>query len=321
MRVGWLLLVMLATGCAADAPATDDPVEDGGVGDAARDTPDVGDTDAGAPVGDFAGWWLVDQPTHALYEATLYHLGTNGAVADPLALDTGSFEAGFVTGVVARGETACRFGRAWRAPEAALLVVDGVCDDGVDRPIALRFPAPPGPAADVWEVVVETVAGEAGWTHPGPDWRFLRCASLGECLGAAPLAQRLEIELLSATFAFCRCHHGFGPGLDGDLRLRVRNTSEAPATVGGWLLALRGADGAPILVQSDTPHRARLDPPAAWDDVVAPGQTLDLRISVYHDGDASLLRPGRYTGTFALRASGAWHTVDIGAVEVGLAEE
>ncbi len=321
MRTRWLLLVMLAAGCAADAPATEDPAEDGGVGDAAQVMPDAGVRDAGAPVGDFAGWWLVDQPTHALYEATLYPFGADGVIADPLMLDKGSFGADFVTGVVARGGTACRFGAAWSAPEATLLVIDGVCDDGVDRPIALRFPEAPGPVADVWDVAVEAVGGEAGWAHAGPDWRFLRCGSLGACVEAPPLAQRLEVELLSATFAFCRCHHGFGPGLDGDLRLRVRNTSEAPAAVGDWLLELRGADGAPILVASDTPHRPRLDPPAAWDGVVAPGATLDLRIAVYHDGDESLLRPGRYTGTFALRASGAWHAVEIGAVEVGLVDE
>lgn len=316
MRVGWLVLVMLTAGCAADAPATEDPAEDGGVADAEPAT-----ADAAARVGDFAGWWLVDQPTHAAYEATVYQLGADGVVATPIILDGGSFGPDFVTGVVARDETTCRFGATWRAPEATLLVVGGVCDDDVERPIALRFPAPPGPAADVSDVVVEAVGGEAGWAHAGFDWRFLRCGSLAECLEAAPWGKRLELELRSATFAFCRCHHGVGPGLDGDIRLRVRNTSEAPATVGDWLLELRAADGTRILVESDAPTRARLDPPAAWDNVIAPGAAVDLRVGVYHDGDETLLRPGRYTATFALRASGAWHTVEVGEVEVGLVEE
>lgn len=170
MRTAALLLVLVA-GCSGgdrptvtiDAVATQDPR--------------------------FVGLWMVEQPFHAAYERTFYRLDADGTVAigpsDPTDC-TGHLERHCVTGSVAfclprfpedtcRGTPTCVFGARWRSAGPRVVIFDGVCDDGVARPIALELDATPGDDVEGGPAAVLTVGDEAGWSHDNWAWWFRKC--------------------------------------------------------------------------------------------------------------------------------------------------
>jgi hypothetical protein len=129
----------------------------------------------------FAGMWLVDQPFHAGYEATVYELGAGG---DVRALDACDLSAvggdDYVTGTVeSESGVRCRFGSDWSSDGPDTLLITGDCDDGRDRVVALGFDSDTSLNSEGTLVVVDSVAGESGWDHRDFDWQWTRCPTAG----------------------------------------------------------------------------------------------------------------------------------------------
>jgi hypothetical protein len=114
----------------------------------------------------------VDQPGHALYEATFYlfKADTTIEIQRSVGAPTATFEVGTIQHTVTR--TACTFGGgSWSAVDAQTLVINAPCDDGKSRNIELRFRG--SPLLGKPESML--VDGKGGWAHPGFDWAFTRC--------------------------------------------------------------------------------------------------------------------------------------------------
>jgi hypothetical protein len=155
----------------------------------------AGDEDAGVePSGDvggpqgaalFQGVWAVEQPSHALYEATVYELREDGELLEHDTVIWGPPIADFVTGTVRHDASAveCRFAARWRAVSPREVSMEGQCDDGASREIRLRFPAGDPATGLVPDRVL--VDGEEGWAHPGFMWSFRKCAGREGCVQAS----------------------------------------------------------------------------------------------------------------------------------------
>jgi hypothetical protein len=117
----------------------------------------------------FVGLWLIDQPAHALYEATKYRFEADGTliVEDSCSL---GYPEDYVTGHVwnEAGTVECRFGDRWRSDGPETLIITGDCDDGVSRDIVIAISLS-------MEVDVQTVDGDPRWDHYQFDWRWLEC--------------------------------------------------------------------------------------------------------------------------------------------------
>lgn len=147
-------------------------------------TPDTGtqDTltsDAGGSI--FEGLWLVDQPAHALYEATLYNFKPSGTLVEvgSHALGNGPVPTGTVANCSGSGSqppTSCKFGDKWRARDSDTVVVTGECSDNKPRDIALDFTGLTA-TSDPIKVEVADVDGQSGWCHSTFQWRWQRCQS------------------------------------------------------------------------------------------------------------------------------------------------
>jgi hypothetical protein len=141
------------------------------------------DVDAGSePVEDagmFTGFWVVDQPSHALYEATLYELRVDGTVnVGPTDTSSGAEPwPGFVTGTVQHPTTnvRCDLRGPWDSPALRTLQLESTCADGTPRTVVLTFPDL-DPAVGVMPSGIE-VEGASGWTHPGFPWAWRKCGS------------------------------------------------------------------------------------------------------------------------------------------------
>lgn len=156
-------------------------------------TSDVSDTSAGPDVGGdveveveevgepgfFEGGWLIEQPLHALYEASYYRFERDGRVvlvASSPPDCTGHLERFCETGHVSPkdGTLLCRFGGGrWSEVSERVVSIDAVCDDGVSRAVELDF-GEVDPAVWGTPAIVE-VDGEPGWRHASWDWTFRRC--------------------------------------------------------------------------------------------------------------------------------------------------
>lgn len=136
----------------------------------------------------FVGTWVVDQPAHALYEASVYEFRTDGGLA---LLGSYSFNQpieDYQTGQVAVSDDSCgdwycedvkfvcAFGAQWSAPDAGTLRIQSVCDDGVTREVELSFTDDASANAQGnTTVVVERVGEHDDAFHWGPEWRFIKC--------------------------------------------------------------------------------------------------------------------------------------------------
>lgn len=165
---GWMVGVALFAFVGCDYPGS--PLDPG----------EPGITPGGERHARFAGEWMVDQPTHALYEATYYTFELDGTVTIGRTCPEG-----YETGAVMNQETwvTCHFGDRWGSDGPATLIVAGACDDGVAREIVLGFPSDSsGNAAGVFSIEVASVGGQSeGWAHGFPEWRWVRCVDGGGC--------------------------------------------------------------------------------------------------------------------------------------------
>lgn len=129
--------------------------------------------------GFFGGGWLIEQPLHALYEASYYRFEGDGnieLVASTPPDCTGHLERFCETGHVSppNGTLLCRFGGGrWSEVSERVVAIEAVCDDGVAREVVLDF-AEVDPAT--WGTPrIVAVDGEEGWAHASWDWTFRRC--------------------------------------------------------------------------------------------------------------------------------------------------
>lgn len=132
----------------------------------------------------FVGLWLVDQPCHALYEATYYELDATGALSVARSL---GLEPGAQTGVVApcpqtkpsmpcESELRCVFGERWHSVGPTQLYIEGVCSDGTTRAIHLGFTPEVQPVhACGGEGELLDVDGDPDWMHWGSEWSWRKC--------------------------------------------------------------------------------------------------------------------------------------------------
>jgi hypothetical protein len=136
----------------------------------------------------FVGTWLVDQPMHALYEATYYTFHADGRLSTGRSQppDCGiHLERHCVTGSVAKctkrysetcqGEPSCVFGDRWRSLAPATLIILGHCSDGVPREIRLEFALDEQGDLNEHSVTLVTVGGETDWSHDNWAWAFRKC--------------------------------------------------------------------------------------------------------------------------------------------------
>ena len=140
----------------------------------------------------FVGLWMIDQPTHATYEATFYDLRPDGAVSVVHSIDLGGHLAvlGEVGAVMnPSGQVVCTFGDRWHSKDDAILVLNGDCSDRSAREIALFFSSAASRNAVGAQVAIETVGGETGWNHPGFPWAFRHCPD-----GADPVSNPRACE-------------------------------------------------------------------------------------------------------------------------------
>lgn len=131
--------------------------------------------------GRFVGTWLIDQPSHALYEYTFYTFGADGTLErGPMCDETGWVQRGVDSPL------RCTFGDGWESHGDTALAIFGACSDGQDRTIELQFLTPPDANADGAAVQVTAVDGEPGWGHEWPSWRWQRCGGAQTCELACP---------------------------------------------------------------------------------------------------------------------------------------
>jgi hypothetical protein len=147
----------------------------------------VSDADAGVDLGPgdalFTGLWVIDQPSHALYEATLYELSADGMIGVIDTMVSGAEPwPGFVTGTVANSDASvrCQFEGSWRSVEARVVELDSACTDGVVRRVQIELPETADLGAGVMPIV-RSVEGQSGFQHDGFPWSWRKCASRDDC--------------------------------------------------------------------------------------------------------------------------------------------
>lgn len=139
----------------------------------------------------FIGWWIVEQPTHALYEATYYDFRSDGALVVGSSIPddcSGHLARHCVTGSVAncipretgtscQSELTCVFGDEWWSLDANRLVILGSCSDGRARQILIEMNSDASSNSS-WGGAggrLISVDGERDWTHDNWDWAFRSC--------------------------------------------------------------------------------------------------------------------------------------------------
>jgi len=156
----WTIIVLIASGCASPSVI---PEPDG-------QPPSV------------AGDWYLDQPMHALYEATIYRFHDDGRVA---AMD--AYPENYRTGTVGTRDLSisCEFTGPWESDGDFRLSIGVACSDGHAREVLLHFEE----GLDVCggdhgcQPRVHSVDGDTeGWTRNWPEWMWTRCADEEDCL-------------------------------------------------------------------------------------------------------------------------------------------
>ncbi|QED26735.1 hypothetical protein FRD01_05645 [Microvenator marinus] len=180
-----LVFALVASACSDDATSTpwqfqeEPPLEEEPIVE--PETPDYN--------AQWAGIWRVDQPTHALYEATWYEFRSDGTL---LELQTeylggdGLMEIGFVSRcnrytdasnsspTCLEWSPTCTFGDSWRAADEHTLLISGECSDSQDRTIELTFDSN---TKQPTEIMVENEE----WAHNGFQWQWTQCDDLENC--------------------------------------------------------------------------------------------------------------------------------------------
>lgn len=125
----------------------------------------------------FIGTWLVEQPYHALYEATLYQFNADGSLEI-----LNRFPAGFQTGSICSSTNGpvCYFGDQWSSRGSDTLVIKTACSDSVQRFVTLTFPTQTNCSnPQIWcgEPLSISVQNDTSWHHYGFQWRWIKCIS------------------------------------------------------------------------------------------------------------------------------------------------
>jgi hypothetical protein len=133
----------------------------------------------------FVGLWLVDQPCHALYEATYYAFDAQGglSIVDSVGLAPGE-QTGLVTDcpqttppTFCESPLRCVFGDRWHSLGPTRLFVKGECNDGTTRAIQIGFTPEVQPVhACGGEGELLDVDGDIEWMHWGFEWSWRKCA-------------------------------------------------------------------------------------------------------------------------------------------------
>jgi hypothetical protein len=164
---------------------------DATVEDMAERAPDIGPDVVPNPSEQaFVGFWRVDQPNHAGYEATIYDFAEDGVLSE---IESQGFGSGQIpTGRVARcdgfrtreGYTNCEtwgpecvFSNEWTATDAQTLLITSICDDGEDRKVSIHFASD----FDTPQSPKVSVSGDENWLHNDFDWAWTLCPSVEEC--------------------------------------------------------------------------------------------------------------------------------------------
>jgi hypothetical protein len=128
------------------------------------------------------GYWYIDQPMHALYEATVYRFRSDGQVTAGAA-----FPEDYRTGTVGTKDlsVSCEFDGAWSSDGGQWLEIGLSCSDGHAREALLYFET--GIASCTGDhgcyPLVHSVDGDTGnWTRNWPEWMWVRCIDEADCL-------------------------------------------------------------------------------------------------------------------------------------------
>lgn len=137
----------------------------------------------------WAGIWRIDQPAHALYEATWYDFRPDGTLIELETQYLGSdnsMEIGFVSrcnrysnpsnsaATCLEWSPTCTFGDSWEAPDETTLLIAGECSDGQHRLIELYFGSH---TSYPDEIIVENET----WEHNGFIWQWTPCDAFENC--------------------------------------------------------------------------------------------------------------------------------------------
>ena len=140
------------------------------------------------------GYWQIDQPGHALYEATIYEFKSDGKIrhVENYAFDENMQE--FV-GTVSKSDdpycpplnnclpiVSCQFGDEWYSEDSTIINITGECSDGIQRNIKLKLLPPSLPSNRNYDVSILSVDGERDWFHGPFFWAWSKCNDLKDCL-------------------------------------------------------------------------------------------------------------------------------------------
>lgn len=121
------------------------------------------------------GYWYIDQPMHALYEATVYRFRDDGTVEAGAA-----FPEDYRTGTVGTKDQSimCEFSGTWSSDGGQWLAIGLSCSDGHAREALLYFES--GISSCTGEhgcfPLVHSVDGDTeNWTRNWPEWMWVRC--------------------------------------------------------------------------------------------------------------------------------------------------
>jgi hypothetical protein len=111
----------------------------------------------------FIGCWVVtEEQLHATSNSTFYLLTADGRIED----GGSAFRQPFGVVTSPNGSLTCRFGERWGAADDSHLVIEGVCSDGVRRPVAIDFVSNAASNGAGAKIALAAVGGEKGWRLP-----------------------------------------------------------------------------------------------------------------------------------------------------------
>lgn len=127
--------------------------------------------------GRFAGLWLIDQPFHALYEATLYRFNDTGSI-DVLAQSPSGYQTGTICSTST--DAACALGGEWYSRGADTLCVMFQCGARGQRIGTFVFVDSSHSNCsnpEIWcgNPVAIAVQQDTAWRHCDFEWRWIKC--------------------------------------------------------------------------------------------------------------------------------------------------
>ena len=162
MRTTSCLALLLAAGAVAGCTGSNDDADD------EHDPRFVG------------RWFLEETEAHALYGASTYAFGADGAVA--LIWDAGIEEVPLGHVLSPDATVTCTFADTWRSNGTDRLVIGVACSDTALRELVLRFSSSPATNATGADVAIVSVDDESGWRPPQWGWSFRKCDGGDDCI-------------------------------------------------------------------------------------------------------------------------------------------